>query len=419
MKHNYIKQAIASLRQEPVVGWMSIGGTALAIFLIMVIVMIDEVKVIPYSPESNRGRWLVNKFLSIDLLNADGNSNGPMGEQVVNEVFRQMKTPEAVTAYSCGYKVASAKSETKPPRRIDVKGTDGDFWRVMDFNVLYGKPYTQVDFDASLPKAVITRSLARDLFETDDAVGRTVSIDHINYDVVAVVEDVSKLAKYAYGQAWVPYSTLYGLDRINDIMGPLSVIILAEDASDFPAVRDEYDKLFRKYDESIQKRGFKIIGRERPYTQEVSVNAPWANEGPDMGKVRREKIIIYLILLIVPAINLSSMTSSRLNRRREEIGVKRAFGSTRSAILFSLFFENLIITIIAGIIGLLLSVGAALLFPSYVISESATTLNLGMLLSWKTFVWAFFICFVFNLLSSGLPAFHAARQNIVNALSKK
>ncbi len=419
MKNNYIKQAITSLRQEPVVGWMSIGGTALAIFLIMVIVMIDEVKVIPYSPESNRDRWLVNKYMSVELMNADGESNGPMGEQPVNEVFRRMKIPEAVTAYSSRNKVASVKSPTKPPRRVDVRGTDGDFWRVMDFEVLHGKTYTQADFNASMPKAVITGTLARDLFETEDAVGRTVTIDHVNYDVVAVVKDVSKLADYAYGQIWVPYSALYGLDRINDMMGPLSVIILAEDASDFPAIREEYGKLFQKYDESIQKSGFKIVYRERPFTQEVSVNTPWANVGPDMDKVRREKIIIYLILLIVPAINLSSMTSSRLNRRREEIGVKRAFGSTRSAILISLFFENLIITIIAGIIGLLLAVCAAMLFPSYVISENAVSLNLEMLLSWKTFVWAFLICFVFNLLSSGLPAFHASRQNIVNAISQK
>lgn len=419
MKHNYIQQAITSLRQEPVVGWMSIGGTALAIFLIMVIVMIDDIKVTPYSPESNRDRWLVNKFLSVKMTESNGESNGPMGEQVVNEVFRKMETPAAVTAYSNGYRTASVKSDIKSPRRVDVRGTDGDFWRVMDFDVLYGAPYSQIDFESSLRKAVISRTLARDLFETDNAVGRTITVDHVNYDVVAVVDDVSKLADYAYAQVWVPYSALYGLDRIDGVMGPLSVIILAEKASDFPAIREEYTRMFGIYGESIRKQGMEILDYERPYTQEVSVNTPWANVGPDMASVRKEKLIIYLILLIVPAINLSSMTSSRLNRRREEIGVKRAFGARRSSILISLFVENLVITVIAGIIGLLLAVCAALIFPTYVISTNAASLRLDMLLSWETFMWAFFICFVLNLLSSGIPAFRAARQNIVNAISKK
>lgn len=398
---------------------MSVGGTALAIFLIMVIVMIDDIKVTPYSPESNRGRWLVNKYLSVKMIDSDGESSGPMGEQVVNEVFRKMEIPVAVTAYSTGCRTGSVKSDIKAPRRVDVKATDGDFWRVMDFDVLYGKPYSQVDFNASLHKAVVSRSVARDLFETDNAVGRTISVDHVDYDVVAVVDDVSKLADSAYGQIWVPYSAHYGLSRIDNVMGPLSVIILARDASDFPAIRKEYARKFGIYGESLRKSGMKVIDYDRPYTQEVSVNAPWSNMGPDMASVRKEKLIIYLILLIVPAINLSSMTSSRLNRRREEIGVRRAFGAKRSSILLSLFAENLIVTVIGGIIGLLLAVGAAMVFPSYVISKSAASIKLGMLLSWETFVWAFFICFVLNLLSSGIPAFRASRQNIVNAISKR
>ena len=44
---------------------------------------------------------------------------------------------------------------------------------------------------------------------------------------------------------------------------------------------------------------------------------------------RRERVIIFIILLLVPAINLSSMTQSRLRQRVAEIGVRRAFGSTR------------------------------------------------------------------------------------------
>ena len=45
--------------------------------------------------------------------------------------------------------------------------------------------------------------------------------------------------------------------------------------------------------------------------------------------------------------------------------------------------------------------------------------DITMLLQWDTFLWAFFFCFVLNLLSSGLPAWKASRNGIVNAISGK
>jgi len=66
MKTNYIKQAWTSLRQQPVVSIVSVAGTALAIFLIMLVVMIDQVQYEPFAPESlwsgqNRARNKVRR----------------------------------------------------------------------------------------------------------------------------------------------------------------------------------------------------------------------------------------------------------------------------------------------------------------------------------------------------------------------
>ena len=81
-----------------------------------------------------------------------------------------------------------------------------------------------------------------------------------------------------------------------------------------------------------------------------------ANIEPDVDAARRQRIMIFVILLIVPAINLSSMTQSRLRQRVSEIGVRRAFGSTRAELMGQIIAENLVVTLLAGIVGLLLSV---------------------------------------------------------------
>ena len=116
------------------------------------------------------------------------------------------------------------------------------------------------------------------------------------------------------------------------------------------------------------------------------------------------------------------MTQSRLRQRVSEIGVRRAFGSTRMELMGQIIAENLVITLLAGIVGLLLSVvfayvGNTLLFAQ----EFSQTLNppevdASILLHASTFAWALLFCFVLNLMSSGFPAWRASRIGIVNAL---
>jgi putative ABC transport system permease protein len=73
--------------------------------------------------------------------------------------------------------------------------------------------------------------------------------------------------------------------------------------------------------------------------------------------------------------------------------------------------ENLILTILGGAIGVLLSVGAlkiinsADLIPNLVLSLNFTVLGIALL-----------ICLVFGLLSGVYPAWRMSRLNVVTAL---
>ena len=88
------------------------------------------------------------------------------------------------------------------------------------------------------------------------------------------------------------------------------------------------------------------------------------------------------------------MTQSRLRGRVAEIGVKRAFGCTRSRLLWQLLMENLAVTLLAGGLGLLLSVGVAYAFGDLLFAQPYSTsmvpprLEAAMLLRSSTFGWA-------------------------------
>ena len=416
-----------SLRQQPVVSIVSIIGTALAIFLIMLVVMIDQVKYEPFAPESNRDRWLVYQTATLcNESQPDGYSNGPIGFNTVKSVFYQMKTPEAVTAFTYVAVKASVSLPHKSAQGFELQETDDSYWRVFDFTFISGKPYTKEDFDSGLKKAVITESVARKMYGNTDVVGRELLINHSPYSVVGVVEDVSNLASYSYGEVWIPFTSTDTAESnwANGMMGNLSVVILAKDKDDFAEIKAECLRLFDDFEKTVNNGNF-FRHKQRPYTQFVNAYTQTLAE-PDMKSVYMSNFIIFLILLIVPAVNLSSMTHSRLVRRREEIGVRRAFGATRSEIAINIFVECLIITFAAGMIGFVASLICGVFCSEMIFNPNTysntynvTYVSLYQLFNWSTFALSLFFCFILNLLSAAIPTIGAARTNVVNAISGK
>ena len=401
MIKQYFTQAWAQLRQQPMISAVSIAGTALAIFLIMLVVMMQQVKVAPFAPESNRDRFLHVHYMSITNKSwGEGNSsNGPMGIKTALECFKSLKTPEAVTIYTCMVISTPVNLPGQPATGIDLLQTDDTFWRVFDFSFVAGKPYDQATFDAGLPVAVITESVARRLFQTTEAVGREFLLNHAPYTVSGVVKDVSTLANTAYAQVWVPYTSteITKSTWSDEHMGMMSVTILAKSRDDFPAIREETERRRQEYDTVIGENGYSLIYRNRPYDQEKNAAGMAAN-------------------------HLSSMTQSRLRQRVAEIGVRRAFGSTRLELMGQIIAENLVVTLLAGVMGLLLSVAFAYLGNTLLFAQefsqtlSPPAVDASILLHGSTFGWALLFCFVLNLLSSGIPAWRASRIGIVNAL---
>ena len=431
MIKQYITQALAQLRQHPIISAVSIIGTALAIFLIMLVVMMQQVKTAPFTPESNRDRFLHAHFLSLGnekIWGKGDTSNGPMSVQSAKELYASLKTPEAVTIYGCAALTTPVSLPKQPATGFDLRQTDDKFWKVFDFQFIDGKPYDQATFDAAIPVAVLTETVAKTVFgTTENIVGKEFLLNHAPYKVCGVVKDVSTLATNAYGQLWVPYTAGgLGADMWNNKhMGMMSCTLLAKHQDDFDAIRNEADRRLEEYNKLIGEDGWEIISRNRPYDQEKQSISFAANWEPDLPKHRRQQLVIFLILLIVPAINISSMTQSRLRQRISEIGVRRAFGSTRMEIMSQIIAENFIVTLMAGALGLLMSVlfafmGSSIIFAQeYNYSIVLPEVDITMLLQLDTFLWAFFFCFVLNLLSSGFPAWRASQIGIVNAISGK
>ena len=103
------------------------------------------------------------------------------------------------------------------------------------------------------------------------------------------------------------------------------------------------------------------------------------------------------------------MTLSRMRKRMSEIGVRKAFGATANVLLRQVFYENLLLTLIAGAVGMLFSYACTFLLNDFLFSNSEnraqigeTSLSADMLFSPWIFLAAFIFCLLLNLLSASM-----------------
>lgn len=214
MYKTYFKQALALLGENKLLALVSVLGTALAISMIMVIVIVWQVRTASYAPETNRDRMLYVKKVSATYIDdANVRSSYHLAPRVIKECFYPLEGAEAV-GMACHFeqRLAGLPDHTVE-FKCDATFTDADFWRIFNFRFLAGKPYTKEEVQSGITAAVVCESVARSLYGTTDVVGRQIQLSYVPYTIRGVVEDVSLLAESAYGNVWVPYTT----DWVGDI----------------------------------------------------------------------------------------------------------------------------------------------------------------------------------------------------------
>ncbi|MDO4691562.1 MAG: ABC transporter permease [Porphyromonadaceae bacterium] len=417
----YLKQAWRLLRETPVLSTISILGTALAICMIMAMVMAYQVKNAPYGTEVNRDRTLYVKFTSCHLKGEDPNessSNGCMSYPFALRCFKPLKTAEAVSIVMDFLpQVILSVPASRVSSSCSQLLTDEAFWQVFDFDFIAGKPYTLADVEAGLRRVVLSERIAREVFGTTDVVGRELLVSYVPYTVCGVVCEVSPLASSSYSELWRPITTDPQPEGWGGITGGCQAYILAHSSDDFEQIRAEVEELRQKFNDANPTHN--AFYRGQPDTHLAYINRKWANQELDLAAKIRPTILTLLLLLLVPAINLSGMTNSRMRQRLVELGVRRAFGATRWQITSQVLWESLLQTIIGGAVGFCLAVASSYIFSDMIYSYGWGQSGMPDLLSLMSplvFLYALLFCLLLNALSALIPAWRISRHGIIDAL---
>lgn len=423
MKSGIISQVLYDMKHQPVIGTVTLLGTAISIFLIMTIVMMTNIRTEPFAPESNRPRILYGIFMNIGYDNG-GESSASMKYSLAKRLFGDLTGSDAVTYYQDA-STTDVMVKGKAAAEQYIRKVDDNFWKVFDFEFIAGRPFDRDEFEAGLKVCVINRSIASRMYGNEDPIGREVFISQIPFKVIGVVNDVSVLAEEAFGEVFYPF-TVNNEQNISwgdsEYFGPYRAAILAASRGEFDNIRDQVKARKAVFDKELKEDNMFLRDHGSPFTQEEKIYVYGSNTDLDKSG-ERINYILFALLLIIPAINLSSMTQSRIRRRMSETGVRRAFGCSRNRVIADILTENFVLTLAGGLVGLLFTIIFGLFFSEFIFTDNrlnaSFNITLEMLLNWKLFGSALIFCFILNLLSSGIPAWRASRVNPVIAINSR
>ena len=436
MMKGYIKQAWTMMRQNKLFTSIYVAGTGLSIAFTMVLFIIYYVKFAPVYPEYNRDRMLVINKSAIGKEGANewNNCNGGVSSKIA-ELVKDLPHLDQV-AMSLMAPPVFGNTLLLPQSNEQLEVTQGlvdaGFWQVFTFRFLSGKPFDEEAVEASLPVAVLSENLAKRIFASTDVIDKSFKLDGKEVKVIGVVADVSGTTPATAADLYLPlyYGDIGNMLRPNQnnrgSLGDVCIYMTATSEDDVETLRSEVIDVLNRYDQ--EDKQWAHFWMDQPDVWWKSTFRDSCSSAPDIAGIIRSILYMLLALLFIPAMNLCGMISSRMDERMSELGVRKAYGATNVSLISQVLTENLLLTLVGGLVGLALAYFIALtggdwvyhLFDTFVIPGGVNpSFTVEMLFNPTLFLTVFGLCVLLNLISALVPTILALRHSIIYSIQSK
>lgn len=245
---------------------------------------------------------------------------------------------ENVSPYVSGNAVAKAGGNSDD---VTVYGITSAYQDVQGLELESGRNLTELDREERLNVCIIGAGTARELYGTTNVLGNTVRISGHDYKIVGVLEEEDDaLMGSNNSSVYLPLSNAQRLLRQTAIT---SFYVTSEDETSVSEAQDTVDEFLMKK-----------FGSEDSYTIINMSNIM------DMMNTVLDTLSVMLggiaaISLLVGGIGIMNIMLVSVTERTKEIGIRKAIGAQRSDITIQFMIESVMISLIGGIIGMVIS----------------------------------------------------------------
>ena len=373
------------------------------------------------------------------VITADGREQPVKGDESYTTPQSYLKLSDAkalVDAHRARRQVALAQSYstvglTEHTKSEQVSGlmAYGPVLEALGVPLRFGRPWTQAELASRVPVVLIDSDLAKKLFGTENAVGRSVTMGKRSFRVIGVVApwkthtqflDLSRTGGHPFGddvQFFVPADVALDADvapATTGLCDDVSTVVSFQStavsscrwietwvALDTPAEVRTYQQFLDGYTETQHHAGRFVY----PPQAKLFGVSDWMMRNHVVPDDVHLNLMLAGGFLLLCLVNVAGLLAARFLRRQGEVAVRRALGASRQQVFVQHLVETGLLGVLGGLLALPLTwLGLWIVRMQPVGYAEATTFNA------EVFVILLVLSLAVGLVVGILPAWRVCRQ---------
>jgi putative ABC transport system permease protein len=296
------------------------------------------------------------------------------------------------------------------PEAVPGAYVSANLFRMLGVSPVLGRDFVPEEDTPGAPLVVlISNTLWRQRYGGDAGiVGRTIRIIDGGGTIIGVMPEGMHFPFNA--DIWLPAGTMSAAitNQPREARGYFAVGRLADGVT-VEQARAELQAIGRRLGEQYPKTNKDLWPHAVPFQERVL--------GPQIPLLFWSLLGAVGFVVLIACSNVANLLLAKAARRSGEMSIRMAVGASRRQIVRQLLVESLLLALVAGAFGLLLSIAGIRWF-------AAEAQNVGVpywmvfTMDWRTFAFLLVLCLATGVIFGLAPALHASRTNFHETLKE-
>ena len=281
-----------------------------------------------------------------------------------------------------------------------VSGVSSNFQDVNNWTMAEGRFISSKNVENRERVAVVGQTVVKNLFAGEDPVGKEIRVKNIPFRVIGVLNSKGNgtMGNDQDDAIFIPYTT--AMERVEGVDYLRMVYVVANDDNGIDRLQSDIENLLRVR-HSIKDTNLDDFNIQNMKSIMETMEQTTGTLTLFLGAVAA-------ISLVVGGIGIMNIMLVSVTERTREIGIRKALGATYFVIVTQFLIEAVVISLMGGLIGIALGIGASKLIG--LVSGMSTVISV------PTIVLSFAFSMAIGLVFGIYPARKAAKLNPIDAL---